>query len=57
MISSLIQLAEKGMLPDFIIRIGIRQLSKVRLDLAKNATPGKIEKMHQDWVQGMKKVQ
>ena len=35
MISFLIRLAEKGLLPDFFIRIGIKQLSKVRLDFAK----------------------
>ncbi|GIR29933.1 MAG: hypothetical protein CM15mP44_2160 [Candidatus Neomarinimicrobiota bacterium] len=51
MISSLIRLAEKGILPDFLIRIGIRQLSKVRLDFAKNSSPGEIEKRHHDWVQ------
>ena len=50
MISSLIHLAEKGILPDFLIRIGIKKLSKVRLDLAKNSSPGVIEKRHQNWV-------
>ena len=54
MISSLIQLAEKGILPDFLIRIGIKKLSKVRLDLAKNSSPGIIEKRHQNWVDKMK---
>ena len=54
MISSLIHLAEKGILPDFLIRIGIKKLSKVRLDLAKNSSPGIIEKRHQNWVDKMK---
>ena len=54
MISSLIHLAEKGILPDFLIRIGIRQLSKVRLDFAKNSSPGQIEKSHQEWINKMK---
>ena len=54
MISSIIHLAEKGILPDFLIRIGIRKLSKVRLDLAKNSSPGVIEKRHQNWVDKMK---
>ena len=55
MISFLIRLAEKGFLPDFFIRIGIKRLSKVRLDFAKNSSPDEIEKRHDDWVQGMKK--
>ena len=55
MISFLIRLAEKGFLPDFFIRIGIKKLSKVRLDFAKNSSPDEIEKRHDDWVQGMKK--
>ena len=54
MISVLIGLAEKGLLPDFFIRTAIRQLSKVRLDLAKNSSPGEIEKRHLAWVQNMK---
>ena len=46
MISTLIRLAEKGFLPDFFIRIGIKRLSKVRLDFAKNSSPEEIEKRH-----------
>ena len=45
MISSLIHLAEKGILPDFLIRIGIKKLSKVRLDLAKNSMKLMAEKV------------
>ncbi len=54
MIATLIGLAEKGLLPDFLIRIGIRKLSKVRLDVAKNSTPEQIVKRHQEWIQKMK---
>ena len=54
MISFLIRLAENGFLPDFFIRIGIKQLSKVRLDLVKNSLPDEIEKRHGEWVRNMK---
>lgn len=55
MIRSLIKLAEKGFLPDFIIRLGIRKLSKVRLDKAKYSTKEEVAKWHQDWVSSLKK--
>ena len=55
MISTLIRMAEKGILPDFMIRIGIRKLSKVRLDFAQNCSPEEVEQKHQDWVDLMKK--
>ena len=55
MISILIRLAENGFLPDFFIRIGIKKLSKVRLDLVKNSLPDEIEKRHGEWVRDMKK--
>ena len=54
MVKTLIQLAEKGLIPDFLIRIGIKKLSKVRLDWAKNSTPGQVAKRHQDWVETLK---
>ena len=54
MISTLIRMAEKGFLPDFMVRIGIRKLSKVRLDFAENSLPEDIEQKHQDWVEHMK---
>ena len=47
MISTLIRMAEKGILPDFMIRIGIRKLSKVRLDFAENSSPEEVEQKHQ----------
>lgn len=55
MIKSLIQLAEEGILPDFLIRFGIRKLSKVRLDRAKYSTKEEVAKWHQDWVSILKK--
>ena len=55
MIRSLIRLAEKGFLPDFLIRFGIRKLSKVRLDRAKYSTKEELAKRHQDWVSYLKK--
>ena len=42
-------------MPDFLIRIGIKRLSKVRLDFAKNSSTGEIEKSHQEWINEMKK--
>ena len=39
MLSHLIKLAEKGVLPDFLIRIGIRKLCKVRLDYIEKSGP------------------
>ena len=53
MITNLINMAEKGFLPDFLIRFGIQRLSKVRLDYAKNSQPEDIEKRHHDWVKSM----
>ena len=53
MIKPLIGLAEKGLLPDFLIRIGIRKLSKVRLAFAKNSSPAEIEERHQEWIKKM----
>lgn len=47
-------MAEKGVLPDFLIRFGIRKLSRVRLDKAKYATKEQVAKWHQDWVNNLK---
>ena len=55
MIKLLIKLAEKSILPDFLIRFGIRRLSKVRLDKAKYSTKEEVAKWHQDWVSSLKK--
>ena len=54
MIRSLISMAEKGWIPDFLIRTGIKKLSRVRLDFAKNSLPEDIEQRHHEWVQNMK---
>ena len=54
MIKSLIRLAENGVLPDFLIRFGIRKLSKVRLDKARYSTIEEVSKWHQDWVSTLK---
>ena len=35
MLKSLIGYAEKGLLPDFLIRVGIRKLCRVRLNWAQ----------------------
>ena len=55
MITTLIKLAEKGLVPDFFIRLGIRKLSKVRLDWANSVKPHEIAGRHQDWVEILKK--
>ena len=54
MITTLIKLAEKSLLPDFLIRMGIRRLSKVRLDFAEQSSPKIVEDRHQQWVNKMK---
>jgi len=55
MITTLIKLTEKGLVPDFFIRLGIRKLSKVRLDWANSVKPHEIAGRHQDWVEILKK--
>jgi len=55
MLSNLIKLAERGILPDFLIRIGIRNLCKVRLDYIEKSGPEFIEDHHQTWVEKLKK--
>ena len=55
MLSNLIKLAERGTLPDFLIRIGIRKLCKVRLDYIEKNGPEFIEDHHQAWVEKLKK--
>ena len=55
MLSKLIKLAEDGYLPDFLIRMGIRRLCKVRLDWKNKVGPEIVEKHHQEWVEKLKK--
>jgi len=50
MLNSLIQLAEKGILPDGLICIGIRSICRERLRWAKAVGPEAVEAYHQEWV-------
>jgi len=50
MFNSLINLAEKGKLPDSLIRIGIRRLNRKRLSIAQSKSVDKLEELHQAWV-------
>tara|TARA_Y100000590_G_scaffold188509_1_gene214859 strand:- start:2716 stop:3750 length:1035 start_codon:yes stop_codon:yes gene_type:complete len=54
MLKRFIHLAEKGMLPDFIIRYGIQKLCKERLKQISRLTPGEIENLLMKWVSRMK---
>ena len=55
MIKTLIDLAEKGIMPDFLIRSGIRRMQKERLLWAKSRSVSEVEAHHQNWVDEMKK--
>ena len=55
MIKKLIDLAEKGILPDFLIRSGIRRMQKERLLWEKSRPISSVEEHHQNWVDEMKK--
>ena len=50
MFVSLIHLAEKGIIPDPFILIGIRKLCKKRLNWASKVGPELLEAHHQEWV-------
>ena len=54
MLKSLIGYAEKGLLPDSLIRIGIRKLCRVRLNWVKEIGPEALENHHQEWVEKLK---
>lgn len=54
MLKFLIQLAEKGSLPDFLIRFGIKQLCKKRLNNEIGNDPEALEAHHQKWVEELK---
>ena len=54
MLKSLIQLAEKGILPDTLICLGIRNLCRKRLDWAKNMGHQALEEHHHFWVEKLK---
>lgn len=55
MTSNGIELAESGLLPDWVIRKGISNLQENRLKWARNRSSDDIEKHHQSWVEKLKK--
>ena len=54
MITLLILLAEKGLLPDAIIRLGIRRLCRQGLVDASNTNEALMEQEHADWIDVLK---
>ena len=54
MIAILIKLAEKGFLPDALIRFGIRRLCSRRLAEVKNFGEDEIEKKNEAWIEVLK---
>ena len=54
MIKLLIKLAEKGLLPDVFIRMGIRRLCEQRLIDAKAVSLEAMEEKHQQWIDILK---
>ena len=54
MITLLIKLAEKGLLPDLLIRLGIRRLCSQRL-LQASGSSSDMEKEHAAWIEVLKK--
>ena len=54
MITLLIKLAEKGLLPDLLIRLGIRRLCSQRL-LQTSGSSSDMEKEHAAWIEVLKK--
>ena len=54
MITLLILLAEKGLLPDVIIRLGIRRLCRQRLVDASNSNDTLMEQEHAAWIDVLK---
>ena len=54
MIKLLIKLAEKSLLPDFFIRLGIRRLCVKRLVDAKTSSAQVMEEKHQQWINTLK---
>lgn len=54
MITLLILLAEKGLLPDAIIRLGIRRLCRQRLVGASNTNEALMEQEHAAWIDVLK---
>ena len=50
MIKALIKLAEKGFLPDPLIRLGIKRLCRQRLSEAHTLDVEALENNHQQWI-------
>ena len=50
MIKVLIKLAEKGLLPDLLIRLGIKRLCGHRLRKASTLGLEALENSHQQWI-------
>ena len=55
MITLLILLAEKGLLPDAIIRLGIKRLCKQRLVEALSSNEALLEQEHSAWIDVFKR--
>jgi len=55
MIKNLIDLAESGIMPDFLIRSGIRRMQKERILWSQSKSISEVEAHHQDWIEKMKK--
>ena len=53
MINYLIKLAEKGKIPDFLIRLGIRNLNKKRLNQFRKLNLEDAEAIHQEWIDNL----
>ena len=54
MMNSLIKMAENGTLPDFLIKIGIKQLCEQRLYWANSLGSEKLQEHNQSWVNILK---
>ena len=54
MITLLIKLAEKGLLPDSLIRLGIKRLCSQRLEAIASSSEELMQKEHSDWVDFLK---
>ena len=54
MISKLIELAEKGLMPDFMIRAGIVRNCKIRLQNESSFSKKELQERKQKWVEKMK---
>ena len=54
MIKSLINFAESGFMPDYLIRSGIRRMQKERIIWSQKNSISSVEEHHQNWVNKMK---